>query len=147
MSTPSPIPQPSLVEIDPAAFTSTASSSSLWDRISSWASEHKAIVYTIAGATLVVTAAGVYYYVSDVEQSSNPASPSSGKKKAKKRKSKKEGESPTAKDTQGSSTSKSASVVSGDVENELEDFTEEFVASLTEQVRRTDVSHLGQTLK
>jgi len=38
---------------------------SLWDRISTWASEHKAVVYTIAGVTVVATAAGAIYYFSD----------------------------------------------------------------------------------
>jgi import receptor subunit TOM70 len=137
MSTPFPVPpQPRPVQIDPSAFTSTASSSSLWDRISSWASENKAVVYTIAGVTLVVTAAGVYYYVSDVDQPSKSAASTSGKKKAKKdrRKGKKDVEPSTAKEAQSSSTTKAASVASGDVESELEELTEEFIASLSEQV-------------
>lgn len=36
--------------------------SSVWDRISSWVSEHKAVVYTIAGVTVAVAAGGVVYY-------------------------------------------------------------------------------------
>lgn len=36
--------------------------SSAWDRISSWVSEHKAVVYTIAGVTVAVAAGGVVYY-------------------------------------------------------------------------------------
>lgn len=44
--------------------SSITNSSSLWDRISTWASEHKAAVYTIAGVTLVVTGAGAVYYFS-----------------------------------------------------------------------------------
>lgn len=36
---------------------------SLWDRISTWVSEHKAVVYTIAGVAVVVTTAGAVYYV------------------------------------------------------------------------------------
>lgn len=39
--------------------------SSLWDRISNWVSENKAVVYTIAGVTVVVAGASVYYYTSD----------------------------------------------------------------------------------
>jgi hypothetical protein len=41
-------------------------SSSLWNRISNWASENKAVVYTIAGVTLVATSAGVVYYLNSV---------------------------------------------------------------------------------
>jgi hypothetical protein len=36
---------------------------SLWDRISTWVSEHKAVVYTIAGVAVVVTTAGAVYYI------------------------------------------------------------------------------------
>lgn len=39
--------------------------SSVWDRISTWVSENKAVVYTIAGVTVVVAGATVYYYTSD----------------------------------------------------------------------------------
>lgn len=51
----------------PVHFTSStaAQSSGLWDRVSTWASEHKAVVYTIAGVSVVVTAAGVAYYLTD----------------------------------------------------------------------------------
>ena len=37
--------------------------SSVWDRITNWASEHKALVYTIAGVAVVVTGAGIVYYL------------------------------------------------------------------------------------
>jgi import receptor subunit TOM70 len=46
-------------------FTSSKPPSSLWDRISTWASENKAIIYTIAGVAIVVTGAGVAYYLTD----------------------------------------------------------------------------------
>jgi mitochondrial import receptor subunit TOM70 len=50
---------------NPMQFTPPPSQSSLWDRISSWASEHKAVVCTIAGIAIVVTGAGVAYYLTD----------------------------------------------------------------------------------
>jgi import receptor subunit TOM70 len=46
-------------------FASSTPSSSLWDRITTWASENKAVVYTIAGVAVVVTGAGVAYYLTD----------------------------------------------------------------------------------
>lgn len=46
-------------------LASSTSSTSTWDRISNWASEHKAVVYTIAGVAIVVTGAGVAYYLTD----------------------------------------------------------------------------------
>ena len=55
----------------PAAIPSTPQASgltvpadsSVWDRISTWVSENKAVVYTIAGVAVVVTGAGAVYYV------------------------------------------------------------------------------------
>lgn len=46
-------------------FASSSPPSSVWDRISTWASENKAVVYTIAGVAVVVTGAGVAYYLTD----------------------------------------------------------------------------------
>ncbi len=46
--------------------------SSLWDRISTWVSENKAVVYTIAGVAVVVTTAGVVYYVRSGPSVSSP---------------------------------------------------------------------------
>jgi mitochondrial import receptor subunit TOM70 len=68
------------------------SSSSLWDRVSNWVSENKAVAYTIAGTVGIVTGAGVIYYLSDSKKTS--AAPSSDKKKSKKerRKEKKDAE-------------------------------------------------------
>jgi import receptor subunit TOM70 len=37
--------------------------SGVWDRLTNWASENKALVYTIAGVAVVVTGAGVVYYL------------------------------------------------------------------------------------
>ncbi len=54
-ATPPPMPPPTAVPV-PA-------DSSFWDRISAWASENKAVVYTIAGVAVVVTGAGVVYYL------------------------------------------------------------------------------------
>lgn len=47
------------------ASSTQGAPSSVWDRISAWASENKAVVYTIAGVAVVVTGAGVAYYLTD----------------------------------------------------------------------------------
>ena len=65
MSSPSPIPAGKGVP----DFVSSAPPSSVWDRISTWASENKAVVYTIAGVAIVVTGAGVAYYLTDTVRS------------------------------------------------------------------------------
>lgn len=63
-----PVPGPPFrsVNLDTSSFSSAATSSpSFWDRVSTWASENKAAVYTIAGVAVVVTGAGVVYYLQD----------------------------------------------------------------------------------
>lgn len=97
----SSLPQPpnKSVVLDTTSLPDSTTSS-VWDRISNWVSENKALVYTIAGVAVVVTSAGVVYYLSD---SSSPAAKASisatEKKKAKnqKRKEKKRAEEAKAK--------------------------------------------------
>ncbi|MCJ1391266.1 Mitochondrial import receptor subunit TOM70 [Xylographa bjoerkii] len=60
-----PIPQTRGTTLDISSLPSDASSSSLWDRLSTWASENKAVVYSIAGVAVVVTGAGVVYYLNN----------------------------------------------------------------------------------
>ncbi len=79
----------------PALETSLSSQSSslpLWDRLSTWASENKTIVYTIAGIAVVVTGAGVVYYTKDSRTDSRESSSDEKKRASKKerRKAKKE---------------------------------------------------------
>ena len=68
----------------PISVDSTSvGSSSFWDRITDWASEHKAVVYTIAGITVVATGAGIYYYTS-APRNGTTGGAASEKRKAKK---------------------------------------------------------------
>ena len=134
-----------------AQDTTVLPSQSVWDRISAWASEHKAVVYTVAGVTLVATAAGVYYYVSSAPKKDGGAEEdsSTAKRKAKKdrRKAKKEVEekpadqSKNCKDSDGkvssSTDNQSAAMKPPQVtveEDELPEITEEHVTSLNEAV-------------
>lgn len=73
---------------------------SLWDRVSTWVSENKAVAYTIAGTVVIITAGGVVYYLSDSQKKSLAASE---KKKSKKerRKEKKEKEEAAAQEKAG----------------------------------------------
>lgn len=57
------IPQPSIPPGPPVAAIPIDKSSSLWDRVSTWASDNKAVVYTVAGVAVVVTGAGIVYYM------------------------------------------------------------------------------------
>jgi mitochondrial import receptor subunit TOM70 len=129
-----PVP-PQPIHISTPAFSNSTTSDSLWDRISNWASENKAVVYTIAGVTLVVTGAGVYYYLVS-EKGTQPTAAPSGKKKSKKnKKAKKDDDSASKSDVAARQEPAAASVASGDLPSDLEEITEEFIASLSEQVR------------
>lgn len=48
-----------------ASLSSDASSLPFWDRLSTWTSENKVVVYTIAGVAVAISGAGVAYYLSD----------------------------------------------------------------------------------
>ena len=60
-----PIPAARNTALDTPSLSSPSSSLPLWDRITTWASENKAVVYTIAGVAVVASGAGVIYYLSD----------------------------------------------------------------------------------
>ncbi len=80
--------------LDTSTFSPQAPSLPLWDRISQWASEHKAVVYTIAGVAVVISGAGVVYYLSDSRKGAGEGSSEEVKRASKKerRRAKKEKE-------------------------------------------------------
>jgi import receptor subunit TOM70 len=85
---PGPVSRASTISAENSAVNpsnlSASSSASVWDRISKWASENKALVYTIAGVAVVVTGAGVVYYLSDTTRSGQTGDQSGEKRKSKK---------------------------------------------------------------
>ncbi|KAF2399539.1 mitochondrial precursor protein-like protein import receptor tom70 [Trichodelitschia bisporula] len=96
----------------------------LIDRLSTWASENKALVYTIAGVTLVVGTAGVIYYMSDTSSAPKDDVETGTKKKSKKRKGKKEEEK----------QAEAPKVPTG--EEELPEVDEDTVGKLSDQERK-----------
>lgn len=95
-------------------------SPSLWDRISTWTSNNKAVVYSVAGVLVVSVAGGSVYYYNKRSSSRSPsrssekdietATPSVDSKEKKKRKKSKKPSSPTA---------KSATVTEQDVDSQI----------------------------
>jgi mitochondrial import receptor subunit TOM70 len=73
-----------------ASATSATSTppSSIWDRITTWASENKPVAYTIAGTVVVITGAGVVYYLSESRRK-RPVLPTDRKKSKKERRNEK----------------------------------------------------------
>ena len=61
-------------------------SSSLWSRMTAWATENKAIVYTVAGVAVIVTGAGVVYYLSESSADGDRRAGKREKRKARREK-------------------------------------------------------------
>lgn len=103
MSSGSPLPEPPKNVVLDTASIPASSSSSVWDRISKWVSENKALVYTVAGVAVVVTSAGVVYYLNDSNRSGKSTQPADKKKsKNQRRKEKKKAEEKKSKAASGS---------------------------------------------
>ena len=83
-SQPAGFSRPANTNLDTSGLSSS-STSVLWERLTTWASENKTIVYTAAGVAVVVSGVGIVYYLSD----STPKSTSSEKKKSGKKSKKK----------------------------------------------------------
>ncbi|PVI04920.1 mitochondrial precursor protein [Periconia macrospinosa] len=110
--------------------------SGLWDRISSWASENKGVVYTVAGLTLVVGTGGVIYYLSSDKQSSSTNTAANKRKQKRDRKKAKErAEKEAAKEKEPAAEPKKASVTTT-TEDELPEVDEQSVGSLSEEERK-----------
>ncbi|PNH34326.1 hypothetical protein BJF96_g2578 [Verticillium dahliae] len=143
-------PLPSVPPMATRPVAVPVESSSVWDRISTWASENKTVVYTIAGVAVVFTGAGVFYYLnSDSQpfldfqslieiqlQKPKDNSPKLSKKERRKRKEaerKAEAEKTTSTETvEEKAPAQPVTVESAD---ELPEITEASVATFTEEQR------------
>ncbi|CZS95979.1 probable mitochondrial precursor protein import receptor tom70 [Rhynchosporium agropyri] len=114
-------------------FASSTPPSSVWDRISTWASENKAVVYTIAGVAIVVSGAGVAYYLTDSK--TNTAGRDSPKRSKKEKRRKKEEEKKPADLEKGAAEPKRQAPTVESVD-ELPEVDETTVGSLSEQERK-----------
>lgn len=83
---------PPVIDTASLPASTSAASSSLWDRASRWASDNKAAVYTIAGVTVVVSAGAIYYMSSSQPKLSEEAAADRKKLRKDKKKAKKEAE-------------------------------------------------------
>lgn len=123
-------PLPSVPPGQPTAIP-VDSSSGLWDRVTSWASENKAVVYTIAGVAVVVTGAGVVYYLNSDSSAKADSGPKLSKKQRRKNK-EAERKAAEEKETPAAPQSKAATVES---DPELPIVDEASVQSLTQEQR------------
>ncbi|KAI9900310.1 hypothetical protein N3K66_004572 [Trichothecium roseum] len=122
--------RPTVIPVEP--------SSGLWDRVSSWASENKTAVYTIAGVAVVITGAGaVYYLKSDSKDNGGP------KLSKKERRKRKEAER-KATDSSSKTAPTQPQAASVATESELPDIDENSVQSLTQAQREEYAAKLKQ---
>ncbi|KAL8951661.1 MAG: hypothetical protein Q9222_002389 [Ikaeria aurantiellina] len=134
--------------LDTSSLSSQSSALPLWDRISQWASENKAVVYSVAGIAVVVTGVGVVYYRSDTRMGSRDSGAEEKKRASKKerRKAKKEKEKeqtqaqPEATAEQGSQ--QRAATVEPDILEDLPQIDPSTVESLSDQERKEYASKL-----
>jgi len=123
---------------------------SLWDRVSTWVSEHKAVVYTIAGVAVVVTTAGAVYYIKNNSEPKDSAPRPSKKERRKKKQAEREAEEKAKAASQQraagptpaeASQSQAAKVESAD---DLPEIDETTVLSLSEDERKTYAAKLKE---
>lgn len=126
----------------PVQIPADSATSSLWDRLSNWASENKGVVYTVAGITLVVGAGGVVYYFSNSsdsrpDSSSTDASANKRKRQRERKRAKERSEKEAAEKgtTTESAESKKASVAAS-TEDELPQVDENSVGALSDEERK-----------
>lgn len=75
--------------IPPAPISAASSTSSLWDRLTDFASRHRrTIIYTTVTATFIIGAGGIWYYV---QQQGEKDKDTEGKRKREKSSKKKKG--------------------------------------------------------
>lgn len=118
---------------DPDFAVSSTASSSVWDRVSTWASENKAVVYTIAGVAIVVSGAGVAYYLTDANQ--NKSATQSPKKSVKKDKRKKKDADKKVADVEKGTVDTDSKAATVESEDEVPQIDESTVANLSEEQR------------
>ena len=77
-----PVPPPP--KLPDVGIDASSVSPSTWDRFSHWASENKAIVYTVGAVAVVATGAGVFYYLKQDTASSSKGAGIADRKRSKK---------------------------------------------------------------
>lgn len=102
-----------------------------WDRISTWASENKTVVYSIAGVAIVITGASIAYHLIDSKPFTS--SHNSQKKSTKKDRRRKKDELKKGSESERSAPELKPKTVLVEPVPELLDVNEEVVAKLSEQ--------------
>ncbi|KAF4125684.1 mitochondrial import receptor subunit TOM70 [Geosmithia morbida] len=127
-----PLPSVPPTTQPPAVAIPIQGSSSVWDRISSWVSENKAVVYTIAGVAVVVTGAGAVYYLNSDSKPQDSAHKLSKKERRKRKEAERKATTETTEKAPKSAQPQAATASS---ESELPEIDETSAQSLTQEQR------------
>ncbi|KAL6721405.1 TOM (translocase of outer membrane) complex component [Lecanora helva] len=128
--------------LDTSSLSSDPASLPIWDKLTTWASENKAVVYTIAGVAVVVSGAGVAYYLSDSRTTSSAIEEKKRLSKKERRKAKQEKQKATEKTEnrataeQPNETQSKAAKVESDPLEGIPQIDESTVDTLTEEERK-----------
>lgn len=133
-----PIPPARSTALETPSMSSQSSSLSLWDRITAWASENKAVVYTLAGVVVVASGAGVIYYLSDPGKDSGAGDKKrASKKERRKAKKERERDQPEAREAPKQTESKDkVATIESDPLEDLPNIDESTVGSLSDEERK-----------
>ncbi len=132
-----PVGSPSLpnTNLGTSGLSSNTSSLPLWERLTTWASEHKEVVYTIAGIGIIVTGVGVSYYLSDSgSKGSGTEKKKPGKKSKRKAKEEKDKNQPDIRP--GGPSDPPARTVEADPLEGVPEINESNVESFSDQERK-----------
>lgn len=130
-----PLPATPNTNLGTSGLSSDTSTLPLWDRVTLWASENKAVVYTIAGVAVVVTGVGVAYYLSDSGSQTSSAEKKKSHKKSKRR-TKEDSDKQQSDSNQGEKPKPPAPTVEADPLEGVPEIDESSVQNLSEQERK-----------
>ncbi|KAL8713914.1 MAG: hypothetical protein Q9220_002060 [cf. Caloplaca sp. 1 TL-2023] len=137
-----PIPSARTTALDTSSLSSQSSALPLWDRLSQWASENKAVVYSVAGLAVIVTGVGVVYYRSDSRTGNREPGAEEKKRASKKdrRKAKKDKEKeqtqPESEAAPEQESQQRAATVEPDIFEDLPQIDPSTIESLSDQERK-----------
>ena len=128
-----PLQTPSSVAITPTPATSSPPGG-VWDRLTKWASENKALVYTIAGTAVVVTSAGVVYYLAGPSRVPSQPTEKRKSKKVRRQEKKKAEDEKKAEKAPAEDSGLKAKKAAEEAPAELPEVDEESVEKLDDEV-------------
>ena len=133
-------------QLNPSVLSTDPATPSLWEKLGSWASENKTVVYTVAGVVIVGSGVGAVYYLSGPKDAGiqDKKLSKSQRRKAKKEKERAPAPQQTQSTPQTPQTPKTPTVQEDPLEG-LPQIDEATVGSLSDEVSLSTVVHCPRT--